>query len=69
MKKTIAIEGMTCQNCVKHVTEALESVAGAGAVAVDLDKKSAEVEAAGAVDDDALKNAVTRAGYTVISIS
>jgi len=67
MKKTISIEGMTCQNCVKHVTEALEKVAGS--VEVDLAAKQATVEVSGDVTNEALSQAVVGAGYTVTSVS
>ena len=35
-KKYIYITGMVCQNCSKHVTEALKAVDGVGKVKVDL---------------------------------
>ncbi len=67
MKKTINIEGMSCQSCVNHVTEALEKVAGS--VEVDLEAKQATVEVAGDVTSETLSQAVAGAGYTVVSIS
>lgn len=36
MKTTLQITGMTCQNCVQHVHEALSSVTGVEDVTVDL---------------------------------
>lgn len=69
MKKTLSIEGMTCGNCVHHTTEALQKVNGVASVNVDLAEKSAVVESEGEISDDVLKNAVTGAGYTVVSIS
>jgi copper chaperone CopZ len=33
--QTIAIEGMTCDNCVRHVTKALRGVSGVKSVEVD----------------------------------
>ena len=39
MDKThLKIEGMTCQHCVSHVTEALEGVAGVASAKVNLKK-------------------------------
>lgn len=32
MKKELMIEGMMCQNCVKHVTHALDGIPGAADV-------------------------------------
>jgi copper ion binding protein len=65
MKTTLKIEGMSCEHCVHHVTEALKGVAGVSSAKVDLKKKSAEVEHADAVTQAALKAAVEEAGYEV----
>ena len=65
MTKTVTIEGMMCQNCVKHVTNALNGLPGVTAQ-VDLDTKTATVT--GEVTDEAIKAAVTEAGYEVVSI-
>ena len=69
MKKTISIEGMTCGNCVRHVTEALNEVEGVTSVLVDLDGKRADLDAAESVTDDKLTEAVTEAGYTVTGVT
>ncbi|MDP2013867.1 MAG: heavy metal-associated domain-containing protein [Actinomycetota bacterium] len=61
--KTYAITGMTCANCVRHVTEAIESVDGVTGVRVDLDSASAEVH--GEVSAAALADAVREAGYSL----
>ena len=63
MQKKLNVEGMMCQNCVKHVTKALEGVAGVQKADVDLDAKSAVVDLTGDVDDQALIDAVVEAGY------
>ena len=65
MEKKIVIEGMMCQHCVAHVTEALTKLDGVTAV-VDLESKTATVT--GDATDEALKQAVANAGYTVTSI-
>jgi copper chaperone len=44
MKMTLAITGMTCDNCVKHVTNALSSVEGVRSVKVDLASGLGEIE-------------------------
>ena len=41
MKKVLHVEGMMCQMCVKHVTQALKNVAGVEAVEVSLEAKTA----------------------------
>lgn len=68
MKKTLNIEGMMCQHCVKHVNDALEKVSGVSKVQVDLEGKKAEVTFDGEVGDEALKSAVEDAGYEVKEI-
>ncbi len=68
MAKKIYIEGMSCDHCVKHVTNALIEVDGVKDVKVDLKGKVAAVELAGNTDDRRLKEAVEEAGYDVIKI-
>lgn len=67
MRKTLSIEGMSCDHCVMHVKNALTEVKGVASVAVDLAKKSAVVEG-GDLDDAAMKAAVAEAGYEVVGI-
>jgi Cu2+-exporting ATPase len=63
MEKSIKVEGMMCQHCVAHVTEALEGVEGVRKVAVDLDAGRATVETGADVSDEDLCKAVRDAGY------
>lgn len=65
MKKTVKIEGMMCQNCVKHVTKALAALDPA--VEVSLESNSAVLSAD--VADEAIKAAVADAGYEVVGIN
>jgi copper chaperone len=67
MKKTLSIEGMSCDHCVNRVKNALSEVAGVSSVEVDLAKKSAVVEGSG-LDDESLKEAVAEAGYEAVAI-
>lgn len=69
MKKELMIEGMMCQNCVKHVTHALEGIPGVTDVQVSLENKKATVNVPESVTDEALKAAVTEAGYEVTGIT
>ena len=62
---TLTVEGMMCQHCVAHVKKALEAVKGVSAVTVDLDTRTATVEALSTVSVDALATAVKDAGYEV----
>lgn len=68
MKKEMSIEGMMCQNCVRHVMNALKAVDGVEDVAVSLEEKKATVTASASVTEEALKSAVTGEGYTVVGI-
>ena len=68
MKKQLKVEGMMCQNCVKHVTKALEGVPGATDVQVSLEEKQATVTVPEMTSDDVLKAAVEEAGYEVTEI-
>ncbi|HON13697.1 MAG TPA: cation transporter [Treponema sp.] len=67
MTKTLDVEGMTCNHCVMHVTNALKEVAGVSNVKVDLASKKAVVEGTN-LDDNAMKAAVADAGYEVVGI-
>lgn len=69
MKKNLMISGMTCDHCVRHVTNALEEVPGIQSVSVSLADNRAVVEAEESVTDEALKEAVEEVGYTVTAIS
>lgn len=63
MKKTILVDGMMCQHCVKHVHDALAKVDGVKGVEVSLENKTAVVELKSEVSDDVLLAAVREAGY------
>lgn len=63
MKRELHVEGMMCQHCVKHVTDALQAVEGVEKADVDLKKKRAVVTLAAPVADETLIAAVKEAGY------
>lgn len=67
MRKLLKIEGMSCGHCVMHVQSALEDVPGVKSAKVDLLERSAMVDG-DSLDDQALRAAVSEAGYRVISI-
>ena len=69
MKKEIVISGMMCEHCAAHVKGALEGVAGVKSAQVILADKKAIVEFEGKMEDSALNEAVTKAGYKVVSIN
>ncbi len=68
MKKKIFIEGMSCQHCVNHVTEALKEISGVKSVKVDLAGKYAEVELVHVVEDEKFKEAIDEIGYEFVSV-
>lgn len=68
-KKYVYISGMVCENCAKHVTEALKSVDGIEKVKVDLMRGQAEIIAGDAVTDDTILKTVVNAGYTATEVS
>lgn len=43
MKQIVHVENMSCQNCVKHVTNHFLELAGVSAVEIDLEQKEAVV--------------------------
>jgi copper chaperone CopZ len=59
---TLAVSGMTCNGCVKHVDKALRSVPGVSTVEVSLPDGSAKVVHEAPIP--ALVEAVERAGYS-----
>ncbi|MFR5265149.1 heavy-metal-associated domain-containing protein [Clostridium sp.] len=64
MRKTIIIEGMSCGNCVKHVTKALNEVDGIEIIEVEIGKAVIEGDASDAV----LTEAIEDFGFDVKSI-
>lgn len=58
----LGVGGMTCDDCVVHVAEALESVPGVETASVDLTTRSAVVTARPEVEAAALAAAVHATG-------
>ncbi|HYL40535.1 MAG TPA: heavy metal-associated domain-containing protein [Candidatus Binatus sp.] len=58
----LGVGGMTCDDCVVHVTEALEAVPGVETATVDLATRSAVVTAQPEVEATALAAAVRATG-------
>ncbi len=69
MKKTLLIEGMSCQHCVNHVRNALSELAGVNDVTVDLDKQTALLTLDQEVSNDLITAAIDEIGYKVVSIN
>ena len=62
-KMEIKVEGMMCEHCKKRVTETVLKVSGVTGAQVDLKKKTVKIQ--GEPDINAVKAAITAAGYTV----
>ncbi len=62
----VAIDGMMCPRCVAHVTHALEALKGTKSVTVTLEENAAALLTS--ASPDAIKNAITEAGYTVTDL-
>ena len=66
MNKTVDIEGMMCEHCVKHVSDALKEIGGDPVVS--LENKNAVLKDT-ALSDEQIIKAVEDAGYEVIRIN
>lgn len=65
---TILVDGMTCEHCVRAVTEEISQLPGVTAVQVDLHADGTTpvtVTSDGPVDPAGLQAAVDEAGYTL----
>ena len=68
MKKVVTIEGMTCQNCVRHMQEAFAKIEQITSVEINLTAKTAIIVNRGDLDDQTITQTVKGAGYTVTDI-
>ena len=59
------VEGMTCNNCVRHVTEALRALPGVTNVHVALENGRVTVQSEQALSDAAVRAALDEAGYSL----
>jgi copper chaperone CopZ len=64
MTSTYAVAGMTCEHCVRSVTEEVSEVPGV--TGVDVDLVAGRVTVSGVADDAAVRAAVAEAGYEVV---
>lgn len=66
-KKTVTVEGMTCEHCKARVERAINDLDGLAAV-VKLKKKQVQVSMARDASDEEIRAAIERAGYHVTGI-
>lgn len=62
-KMIVNVDGMSCNNCAKHVKNALEELDGVNEVIVNLDNKNAEISYQGDIDEKLIIDAINEAGY------
>jgi len=68
MKKVMTIEGMMCSHCTGRVQQVLSALEGVEAVEMSLENKTATVTLAAGLAERSLVDAVTAAGYRVVSV-
>ena len=66
MEQKLKIEGMMCAHCQKHVHDALAKMDGVTDVTVDLEGKTATVQATRAIGRDEFAAVITEAGYELV---
>lgn len=65
----VEVVGMSCNNCVNHVTAELMELPNVSAVEVELNSGRVRITTTGEVTDAELRNAIDEAGYDVRSIT
>ena len=63
MTSTYSVSGMSCQHCVRAVTEEISQITGVTDVVVDLDTGTVTVTSSEPISDSDVKAAVEEAGY------
>ena len=66
VEKTFIIEGMSCSGCVNSLTRVLNTVPGIEPLKIDVGKASLRLDS-DMVDTGAVKAAVQRAGFELVS--
>ena len=61
------VQGMSCQHCVAAVTRSIQEIDPQAQVRVDLERGTVAVESG--QSNDALKEAIDGAGYTVVGVA
>ena len=68
MKTIVNIDGMCCEHCAKRVEEKLSTAKNVVSVDVKFKKKIAVIRSREEVSEEEIKQIVTDAGYTFLSI-
>ncbi|MCG8353767.1 MAG: copper ion binding protein [Chloroflexales bacterium] len=62
------VPGMSCEHCVRAITQELSAVSGVSAVQVNLSDKSVRVEHDEKVEARELISAINEAGYDEVAV-
>lgn len=65
MNQSIIVTGMTCQNCVRHVSEAVTSLPGVRSADINLESGEVRLAADREVPREELSAALEEAGYSL----
>ncbi|MCP2247332.1 heavy-metal-associated domain-containing protein [Lentzea rhizosphaerae] len=65
-ESTYTVKGMTCGHCVSSVTEEVSAISGVQQVDVDLPTGKVTITSDAPVAEDAVRAAVTEAGYELV---
>ena len=65
----ISIAGMNCQHCVRRVKETLVALTGVIRVEVDLENKTAHLQAGADLSDALISQTLAGQGYEVTAIT
>ena len=68
MKQTVQLENLSCQNCVKHVTQHFLSMEGVSDVTVDLDKQTVEIITESPLTVEDYQAALSKTIYKVLAV-
>lgn len=66
-ESTYVVSGMSCEHCVRSVTEEVSELDGVNDVAVDLSSGQVTISSADELSRDAVRGAVEEAGYELVS--
>ena len=64
-EKEIIVVGMHCNNCAKHVEEALKKIKGVKKVLVELESGKVKILSKTEIDDTQINNTIDTLGYSV----
>ena len=68
MKQTVQLENLSCQHCVKHVTQHFLSMEGVSDMTVDLDKQTAEIITERPLTVEDYQAALSKTIYKVLGV-